>query len=301
MTNCDGVVLSIEWHCFCKACSAQKRIVPMKKIVSAKRIVVLAFLAIMVWSCSKVPLTGRRQIRLMPESTLIRASSLSYQQVLDTANIIRSGAQAEMVKRVGQRIATAVEAYLEQEGLESRVEGFQWEFNLINDNAVNAWCMSGGKVAFYTGIMPICKDETGVAVVMGHEIAHAIARHGNERVSQSLMVQGIATGVDFSLMVKQQPETARRVASMAAGVGGQVGMLAFSRKHESESDEMGIMFMAMAGYDPSEAPKFWDRMNQIGGDRPPLLLSTHPHPDTRQEDLRKLLPKAMEIYNQNKR
>jgi len=262
---------------------------------------VLGVLALMVWGCSKVPLTGRRQFKLLPESTLIQASSLSYSQVLDTANIVRTGAQAEMVKRVGNRISAAVESYMKAEGLESRLEGFDWQFNLIQDDAVNAWCMSGGKVAFYTGIMPVCQDETGVAVVMGHEIAHAIARHGNERVSQSLALQGLSTGVDLALMIKEKPALARQVVNTAIGVGGQVGMLSFSRKHESESDEMGIMFMAMAGYNPSEAPVFWDRMGALGGELPPVMLSTHPHPETRQEDLRKLLPKAMEIYNQNKR
>lgn len=272
----------------------------MKKILTSKKSIVFALLAFMVWSCAKVPLTGRRQIRLLPESTLIQASSLSYQQVLDTANIVRTGAQAEMVKRVGKRVSAAVETYLKSQGQESRLEGFEWEFNLIQDNSVNAWCMSGGKIAFYTGIMPICKDETGVAVVMGHEIAHAIARHGNERVSQSLVLQGLATGLDLGLLITEKPTVARQVVNTAMGVGGQVGMLAFSRKHESESDEMGLTFMAMAGYNPSEAPLFWDRMNQLSGERPPVMLSTHPDPGKRQEDLNKLLPAAMVIYNQNK-
>jgi predicted Zn-dependent protease len=190
---------------------------------------------------------------------------------------------------------------MKENGFESRLEGFEWEFNLIQDDNVNAWCMSGGKVAFYTGIMPICQDETGVAVVMGHEIAHAIARHGNERVSQSLALQGLATGTDLLLLINEKPDAARELVNVAYGVGGQLGMLAYSRKHESEADEMGLTFMAMAGYNPSEAPVFWDRMGKLGGERPPLMLSTHPHPEKRQEDLRKLVPKAMVIYNQNKR
>jgi predicted Zn-dependent protease len=273
----------------------------MKKIVTSKKYLVLGLLMLLVWGCSKVPLTGRRQIKLLPESTLIQASSLSYQQVLDTANIVRTGAQAEMVKRVGNRIAASVDKYMKENGFESRLEGFEWEFNLIQDDNVNAWCMSGGKVAFYTGILPICQDETGVAVVMGHEIAHAIARHGNERVSQSLALQGLATGTDLLLLIKEKPEAARDLVNIAYGVGGQLGMLAYGRKHESEADEMGLTFMAMAGYNPSEAPVFWDRMGKLGGQRPPLMLSTHPHPEKRQEDLRKLVPKAMVIYNQNKR
>ena len=273
----------------------------MKILKSHKGLLAVFFLSLIIWACAKVPLTGRRQFKLLPESTLIQASSLSYQQVLDTANIVRTGAQAEMVKRVGNRIAAAVETYMKENGYESRLEGFDWQFNLIQDDNVNAWCMSGGKVAFYTGIMPVCQDETGVAVVMGHEIAHAIARHGNERVSQSLALQGLATGTDLVMLIKEKPAVARQIVNTAVGVGGQVGMLAFSRKHESESDEMGLTFMAMAGYNPSEAPVFWDRMGQLGGERPPVMLSTHPHPEKRQEDLRKLLPAAMEIYNQNKR
>lgn len=269
-------------------------------IKANKILLFVSVFGVFVWGCSKVPLTGRKQIRLVPESTLIQASSLSYQQVLDTANIIRSGPQADMVKRAGNRISAAVEKYMKAEGLEGRLTGFNWQFNLIEDNNVNAWCMSGGKVAFYTGIMPMCQDETGVAVVMGHEIAHAIAGHGNERLSQSLALRGLTAGLDFAMLLNQKPEAAREVVNLAMGVGGQVGMLAFSRKHESESDEMGLTFMAMAGYDPSEAPKFWDRMNKIGGQRPPVLLSTHPDPGTRQQDLKKLLPNAMKIYNQNK-
>lgn len=288
------------WHWFCLILyiGNYKK---MKKVIVTKKFLVLGLLGVTIWGCSKVPLTGRRQIKLLPESTLMQASSLSYQQVLDTANVVRTGAQAEMVKRVGSRISVAVEKYLKENGYESRVDGFNWEFNLIQDNTVNAWCMSGGKVAFYTGIIPVCKDETGIAVVMGHEIAHAIARHGNERVSQSLILTGLAQGTDLVLLMKDQPAIARQVIQTAYGVGGQVGMLAFSRKHESESDEMGLIFMAMAGYDPSEAPKFWDRMNQLGGDRPPVMLSTHPDPGKRKADLQAQLPKAMEIYNQNKR
>ena len=273
----------------------------MKKILTSKKYAVLLVLALMIWGCSKVPLTGRRQFKLLPETTLIQASSLSYQQVLDTANIVKTGAQAEMVKRVGARISASVEQYMKENGFEDRLEGFNWQFNLIQDDTVNAWCMSGGKVAFYTGIMPICQDETGVAVVMGHEIAHAIARHGNERVSQSLALQGLGTGLDLALLIKDKPAVARQVVNTAIGVGGQVGMLAFSRKHESESDEMGLIFMAMAGYNPSEAPVFWERMSALGGELPPVMLSTHPHPQTRVADLKAQLPKAMEIYNKNKR
>ncbi len=156
----------------------------MKKIKSIQTTLATLLLIGMLYACAKVPMTGRRQIKLFPSSTMLEMSTLSYKQVLDTASIIRSGQQAEMVKRVGNKIAIATERYLKENGFEDRLDDFFWEFNLIQDNSVNAWCMSGGKVAFYTGILPVCEDETGIAVVMGPEVAHAIAWHGNERVSQ---------------------------------------------------------------------------------------------------------------------
>ncbi len=263
------------------------------------KLIVTLFLALMIWSCSQIPITGRRQFRLLPETTLMEASLTSYKHVLDTADVVYNTADAEMVKRVGKKIAASVETYLKGTKYEQRVAGFNWEFNLIQDDMVNAWCMSGGKVAFYTGIIPICKDETGIAVVMGHEIAHAIAQHGNERVSQSLALQG--GGVALDILTVNKPDAARQVIQMAYGAGAQVGvLLPFSRKHESEADEMGLMFMAMAGYNPTEAPVFWDRMNNLGGQRPPEFLSTHPDPAKRQEKLQELLPKAMELYNKTK-
>ena len=265
------------------------------------KIIVTLFLATIIWSCSQIPITGRRQFKLLPESMLMEASAASYNQVLDTARVVRTSADAAMIKRVGEKISKAVEQHLAGTKYEKRIADFKWEFNLIEDNTVNAWCMSGGKVAFYTGILPVCKDETGVAVVMGHEIAHAVAYHGNERVSQSLALQGIATGVDIAAVLNGRNAQSRQVIQTAYGAAAQVGvMLPFSRKHESEADEMGLMFMAMAGYNPEEAPKFWDRMSRLGGERPPVMLSTHPHPQKRQDDLKALIPKAMEIYNQNK-
>ncbi len=193
----------------------------MKKIKSIQTTLATLLLIGMLYACAKVPMTGRRQIKLFPSSTMLEMSTLSYKQVLDTASIIRSGQQAEMVKRVGNKIATATERYLKENGFEDRLDDFSWEFNLIQDNSVNAWCMSGGKVAFYTGILPVCEDETGIAVVMGPEVAHAIAWQGNERVSQSMTLQGLATDTDLFMLIKQQPDAARQLANTAFGVGGQ--------------------------------------------------------------------------------
>lgn len=249
-------------------------------------------------SCSKIPISGRKQFRMLPESTLMEMSLTSYKHILDTAAVVYNTSDAIMLKQVGNKISKAVEAYLSGTKFEKRIEGFEWEFNLIQDTLVNAWCMSGGKVAFYTAIMPICKTETGVAVVMGHEIAHAIAQHGNERVSQGLALQ--MGGVALDVAASTRSEETRALLQLAYGVGANVGvMLPYSRRHESEADEMGLMFMAMAGYNPEEAPLFWDRMNEGGGLRPPEFLSTHPDPDKRKEALQKLMPKALKIYEEN--
>ncbi|NVJ63597.1 MAG: M48 family metallopeptidase, partial [Flavobacteriaceae bacterium] len=175
---------------------------------------------------------------------------------------------------------------------------FDWEFNLIdNDTTVNAWAMPGGKVAFYTGILPICEDELGVAVVMGHEVAHAVAKHGQERMNTAYAQQiGLSLG---SVALGQDPTMAQRLVFQAVGMGSQLGMLAFSRKHESEADELGLIFMAIAGYDPSSAPKFWERMSATGGGAPPEFLSTHPSHETRISRLNAKLPEAMEYYEKS--
>lgn len=270
----------------------------MKRTSTQKILFLLVFIGIAV-SCAKVPITGRRQFKLLPESTLMEMSLTQYNHILDTAKVVYNTADANMVKRVGTNISQAVEAYLKGTKYEERIADFKWEFNLIEDTLVNAWCMSGGKVAFYTAILPICEGDTGVAVVMGHEIAHAIARHGNERVSQGLALQ--MGGVALDVAASTRSEETRALVQLAYGVGANVGvLLPYSRKHETEADEMGLMFMAMAGYNPKEAPKFWDRMNQLGGQRPPEFLSTHPDPKKRQESLNKLMPKAVEYYNASK-
>ena len=269
------------------------------KIKYIKTFVILLLGTVIIQSCSKVPITGRKQFKLLPESTLMELSLTEYNKILDTAMVVKGTEQALMVERVGNRISTAVEEYLKGTKFETRVDGYNWQFALIRDTLINAWCMSGGKVAFYTAIMPICKTEEGVAVVMGHEIAHAIAQHGNERVSNGLAVQ--MGGVALDVAASTRSDETRGLIQLAYGVGANVGvLLPYSRRHESEADEMGLMFMAMAGYDPREAPVFWDRMNEGGGPRPPEFLSTHPDPSKRKECLEDLMPKALEIYEEKK-
>ncbi|MFZ6051380.1 M48 family metallopeptidase [Halocola ammonii] len=262
-----------------------------------KKIFIYLLLTAMVVACARVPITGRKQVNLLPESQMLSMSYTSYDQFLDSSNVVSSSdSRAQNIKSIGNKIAASVEKYMKDNKLTDRIEGFEWEFNLVQDNMVNAWCMPGGKVVFYTGILPICETDEGIAVVMGHEIAHAIARHGNERMSQQLAIQ--AGGIALSVLMDEKPEQAQNLFLLSYGVGSQLGQLAFSRQHESEADKMGLIFMAMAGYDPREAVDFWQRMSeQSGGQQPPEFLSTHPSHDTRISDLQAFLPEALEYYN----
>ncbi len=268
----------------------------MLKALDMKRFVILTF-TLFFLGCSTVPLTGRRQLSLVPSSQLLSLAADNYSSVLNESKVVKNTSEAAMIQRVGGNIKRAVEQYMAQNNLTELLNGFKWEFTLIDDPTVNAWCMPGGKVAFYTGILPICKDDVGVAVVMGHEVAHAIANHGGERMSQGLVQQ--LGGVALSVALQEQPQLTQQLAMAAFGVGSTVGyILPHSRLHESEADEMGLIFMAMAGYDPREAPNFWKRMQaQGGGGGTPEFLSTHPAPETRIQDLEKLMPKAMKYYN----
>jgi predicted Zn-dependent protease len=258
--------------------------------------VAFGLLAVLAWQCTRVPVTGRRQMNLMGEASLIQMATAQYQEVLATARVVpESDPRARQVKQVGDRIAAAATSYLNDHRQGKRVAGFQWEFKLIDDPTVNAWCMPGGKVAFYTGILPVTATETGLAVVMGHEVAHAIARHGNERMSQALALY--AGSVTLDVLTAQNPGLARDIFLQSMGIGGQLGMLAYSRTHETEADKVGLIFMAMAGYDPREAPKFWERMSAAsGGQAPPQILSTHPSDATRVRDLEAFMPEALKYY-----
>lgn len=248
---------------------------------------------LLIVSCNKVPISNRKQFNLLPESELMGMSLTNYQEFL-SKNQVLNNADAQMVKQVGARISKAVEQYFTQKNNLKAIKGYNWEFNLVNEKTVNAWCMPGGKVVFYSGILPVTKNETGIAVVMGHEIAHAIARHGNERMSQQLMVQ--AGGLALSVALAQKSRETQELFMLSYGVGTTLGSLKYSRTHESEADKLGLVFMAMAGYNPSEAVNFWQRMAQQGGQKPPQLLSTHPSDDTRIKDIQAFLPNALKYY-----
>lgn len=266
----------------------------MKKLT----LLFIATVCIIGFQCSDVPLSGRSQLKLIGNDKIFPMSFDQYDQVKKESKIITGTADAATIKKVGSRIQKAVEQYFQDQGEANYLNDYQWEFNLIEDDAmVNAWCMPGGKVAFYTGIMPICKDEAGVAVVMGHEIAHAIANHGSERISQQYAAQAGLAAVSVIVTGSGSATIPADLIMQGAGAATSVGILSFSRKHESEADKLGLYFMAMAGYNPQEAPTFWERMAaNSGGQAPPEFLSTHPSHSTRISDLKKAMPEAMKYY-----
>jgi predicted Zn-dependent protease len=261
-----------------------------------KKIFALSIAGLIIYACASVPVTGRKQLSLIPNSELIPMVNQEYDAVIKKGPLSNNQEQTQLVKRVGVRIQKAVQDYMASKGQSKYLQDFAWEFNLIEDpKTANAWCMPGGKVAFYTGILPICKDEAGVAVVMGHEVAHAIANHGGERMSTQMVAQyGMNT---LGALMGQNPTAGKQLLMQAVGAGAGVGMLKFSREHESEADRMGLIFMAMAGYDPNSAISFWQRMaTESGGQAPPEFLSTHPSHDTRINDLKGWMPEAMKYY-----
>lgn len=268
-----------------------------------KKIPVFVFtLAIFLFisSCSTVPITGRKRIALLPSANLATMAIQSYRELLSKSKISNDREKVMLVKRVGRRIAMAAEVFMKEEGLEKQLKNFKWEFNLIENNkVVNAFCMPGGKVAVYTGILPVAANETGLAVIIGHEVAHAIAKHGNERMSQLLMVQ--MGGIALDVATKNKPDKTRNLFRLAYGIGAQLGLiLPYSRTHESEADHIGLVLMASAGYKPGAAPEFWKRMAKLGGKRVPQFLSTHPEPQKRVKRLNKLIPEVTRKYYRKK-
>ena len=253
---------------------------------------ILSATLLVMAACAKVPFTGRKQMKLLPNSTLNQMAAEEYQKFLVTHPLSTDASKNEQVKRVGERIRMAVVNYFRIKKQTKLLAGYKWVFNVVEDRTVNAWCMPGGKVVVYTGLLPVALNDDGLAVVMGHEIAHAIANHGNERMSQGLAEQagGLALSVALS---NKSPET-QNLFMKAYGIGANVGaMLPFSRLHESEADEIGLILMAMAGYNPDEAIAFWQRMDKASsGQAPPEFLSTHPAHSTRIERLRKVIPTA---------
>jgi len=261
-----------------------------------QKIVSLWLLIVVFISCSTAPITGRKQLILIPDSQMLSMSYQQYDQFLSENKLSQNAQKSKLVKDVGARIQASVEQFMTKNGMGSRLQDYRWEFNLVESEEVNAWCMPGGKVVVYTGILPITQTEAGLAVVMGHEIAHAIAEHGNERMSQGLLAQMGAVALTAAL--DEKPEQTQALWMTVYGVGAQYGvLLPYSRKQESEADQLGLIFMAMAGYDPNESVKFWERMSAgKSGQAPPEFMSTHPSDQTRINNLKRLIPEAMTYY-----
>lgn len=255
--------------------------------------IILTFgIVLLIISCATNPFTGKKTMALVPNSQLFPTAFAQYDQFLTENKVVTGTKDAEMITRVGQRIAVAAERWLNANGHEGYLNDYKWEYNLVEDKTVNAWCMPGGKIVFYTGILPIAKSETGVAAIMGHEVSHALANHGQQRMSAAYLQQGIAVAGNIAI----KDENSRNAFNQYYGIGSQVGvMLPFSRSHETEADRIGLYLMAIAGYNPSEAAELWKRMKaNSSGQAPPEFLSTHPSNDTRIANLTALAPKAVE-------
>ncbi|TCK69078.1 peptidase M48-like protein [Winogradskyella wandonensis] len=255
-----------------------------------KSIAIIGLLLVFI-SCATNPFTGKKTMAFVSNDQLFPASFSQYNQVLSENKVVTGTSEAEMIRRVGQRIAVAAERWLNANGHQGYLKDYKWEYKLIESEQVNAWCMPGGKIAFYTGILPIAANETGVAAIMGHEVAHALANHGQQRMSAAYLQQGLALAGNVAFMNDPQKQ---QIFNQSFGVVSTVGgMLPFSRSHETQADEIGLRLMALAGYNPDEASELWKRMKaKSGGQAPPEFLSTHPSNDTRINNLKKWAPDA---------
>ncbi len=246
-------------------------------------------------ACALVPLTGRRQLSLVSDADMLSTSFAQYGQFMKDNRMSANGTQTNQVRQVGRRIQNAVSSYFAQHQMSQNLNGYAWEFNLVESKEVNAWCMPGGKVMVYSGILPVTQNEAGLAVVIGHEIAHAVAKHSNERMSQALVAQ--LGGQVLGEALRQKPQQTQQIWMSLFGVGVTLGaVLPYNRLQETEADRLGLIFMAMAGFDPNTALGFWQRMSQAGGAQPPEFLSTHPSDATRMQNIRAVIPEAMKYY-----
>ncbi len=258
--------------------------------MKSNRIILILGIMVVIISCATNPFTGKKTMAFVPNSQLFPSAFAQYDQFLSENNIIKGTKEAEMIARVGQRIAVAAERWLDANGQQGYLKDYKWEYNLVNDKTVNAWCMPGGKIVFYTGILPVAENETAIAAIMGHEVAHALANHGQQRMSAGMLQQLGAVAGNVAI----NDAKSRELFNQAYGIGSQVGgMLPFSRSHETEADKIGLYLMAIAGYNPDEAAELWKRMKaNSGGQAPPEFLSTHPSNDSRIAELIELAPLA---------
>lgn len=263
-----------------------------------KKIIYFLFITLVLTGCALNILTGRKQLNLVKESEMQLMATDQYRAFLSENKVLNSGTSrdAALVDRVGARISKAITTFFENRGESSLLEGYKWEFNTVDSKEINAWCMPGGKVVVYSGLLPVTQNEAALAIVLGHEIAHSVARHGNERMSQAMVRQ--LGGMALEVALAQKPQETRDLFMMTYGIGSEVGaILPWSRQQETEADQYGLIFSAIAGYDPREAIAFWQRMAASGGGKPPEFLSTHPSDATRLRKLEQFMPEAMKYYN----
>lgn len=258
-----------------------------------KKIIALGIVALFLVQCSTVPITGRKRLNFVSDAQVLPASFAQYKGFLQENKLSTNATKSNQIKRVGKKISAAVDRFMRANGMTSEANSYRWEFNLVEDKTLNAWCMPGGKVVFYTGILPVCANEDGVAAVMGHEVAHAFAKHGQERMSTGKIQQLGGAAVALGTANSKNAQ----LFNMAYGLGSQtIVMLPFSRSHETEADKLGLVFMLMAGYNGSEAAEVWVRMSQISkGKAPAEFMSTHPSNQTRIRTLRAFLPEAKKL------
>ena len=259
-----------------------------------KKAVILVLTVFLFVECTTVPITGRKRVNFVSDAEVLPASFAQYKGFLEENKLSSNRTMSNQIKEVGKNVSAAVDRFMRANNMTAEANSYKWDFNLIEDETVNAWCMPGGKVVFYTGIMPICANENGVAAVMGHEVAHAFAKHGQERMSSGKLQQygGLAVALGTA---SKDPKT-QQMWNTAFGVGSGLGMLKFSRVHEQEADRLGLVFMIMAGYDGREAAEVWVRMSQkSNGKSQPEILSTHPSNASRIQDLRNYLPTAKQF------
>ena len=258
-----------------------------------KKLVIISIVILLIFGCTSNPLTGKSTMAFVSNNELFPSSFAQYQEFLNENTVITGTPEADMVARVGARLAAAAEKWLASEGNASYLDGYAWEYNLVDDDTVNAWCMPGGKIVVYTGILPVTQTEEGLAVVLGHEISHALLNHGQQRVSAGLLQQLGALGLQLGLGAAGVSSDTQNLALAAYSIGSQLGgTLPFSRSHESEADHYGLLLMAIAGYDPDAAVPFWERMAALGGGGTPEFLSTHPSDTTRIRQLQGWTPEA---------
>ena len=248
--------------------------------------------------CRSVPITGRSQLNLVSDKEVLSTSLTSYRSYMRKAKVSTDKVGSDQVERVGRRIATATETYLRENGFAADVANYAWEFNLVRDKEVNAFCMPGGKIVVYEGLLKLVSSDDELAVVLGHEVAHAVAKHSNERMSQQMLASAGGAALGLGLAASGKSKSTASLATGVFGLGAQYGvMLPFSRKHESEADYMGLVLLTMAGYNPDAAVPFWRKMAASGGSKPPALLSSHPSDEKRIADIQKALPAIKATYS----